>query len=117
MFFVLKKKNTGLEETAEPCCEIGKDGSGLCVPGMTACEKRNTTLFWDQAHISQAGSEIIAMKVFNGSGFTTPANIVDAIKLGGKPTTSQPPATSAAHSGTSFNLLLVLAFSVVLSLF
>ena len=110
-----------MEEAAEPCCVARIDGSGLCVAGKTPCEKRNTTLFWDKSHISEAANEKIAMKVFNGSDVTSPVNIVEAINSGAaKPPTSETPP-SAAHSGTRpssvsyFNLLLLLAFSAVLS--
>jgi hypothetical protein len=66
---------TGFTEVRNTCCEVGRDGIGLCMPGKGVCPNRRTNLFWDDHHLTEAANVIIADKCFKDSNFCRPKGI------------------------------------------
>ncbi|PON92158.1 SGNH hydrolase-type esterase domain containing protein [Trema orientale] len=62
----------GFLETKRPCCLVKDDSSGLCAPNDNPCRDRNTTLFWDDFHLTEAANRLIVERCFSGSGVCEP---------------------------------------------
>ncbi|PON80819.1 SGNH hydrolase-type esterase domain containing protein [Parasponia andersonii] len=62
----------GFLETKRPCCLVKVDSSGLCAPNDNPCRARNTTLFWDDSHLTEAANRLIVERCFSGSGVFEP---------------------------------------------
>ena len=62
----------GFIETRKPCCRVRDDIAGLCLEHAAPCEDRNTTLFWDDSHLTEAANKIIVDRCFSGSDVCKP---------------------------------------------
>ncbi|XP_021661702.2 GDSL esterase/lipase At5g08460 isoform X2 [Hevea brasiliensis] len=67
----IKPKMTGFKDTSNACCEVGslrEGGNGmLCKRDGTVCEERNSHLFFDGLHPTEAVNILIASKAYNSS--------------------------------------------------
>ncbi|XP_010654133.2 GDSL esterase/lipase 7 [Vitis vinifera] len=66
----------GLNETRNPCCMVGDNGTGPCIPNKRPCQDRDSHLFWDSFHPTQAVHKAIGSQCFNATGLCTPFNIL-----------------------------------------
>ncbi|XP_058228248.1 GDSL esterase/lipase 7-like [Rhododendron vialii] len=71
----------GFSDSRQPCCASEIDGSGDCKPGTVPCQGRDSHVFWDRVHPTEALYKRIASECFNGKGLCSPMNI---IQLAGK---------------------------------
>ena len=85
----------GFTDSRNPCCKVGRDALGLCIPNEDSCANAETNLFWDDHHLTEATYKIIAEKCFKGSDLCTPKSIQEAISSG------------QTHRPGSFHLLFV----------
>lgn len=65
------------------CGNIGfkVDVEHPCLKDHILCANRDEYLLWDGVHPTQAADKVFALNVFNGTGFTRPANLISLIKL------------------------------------
>ncbi|KAG6738681.1 GDSL esterase/lipase At1g71250 [Populus alba] len=58
----------GFSVVDKGCCGIGRNqGQITCLPWVVPCSNRNTYVFWDAFHPTEAVNAILAQRAFNGS--------------------------------------------------
>ncbi|XP_050377422.1 GDSL esterase/lipase At5g55050-like [Argentina anserina] len=58
----------GTLEVKKACCGKGKLNAELpCKPDSNLCQNRHSYLFWDQYHLTQAASGMLAMYLYEGA--------------------------------------------------
>ncbi|KAF3439106.1 hypothetical protein FNV43_RR17381 [Rhamnella rubrinervis] len=78
---VERPSSYGFSRIRVACCLVGHDGTGRCIQDENPCPNRNTSLFWDDYHLTEAANSVIAAKCFHGSGVCTP-NIYTTLSSG-----------------------------------
>ncbi|GMY27074.1 GDSL esterase/lipase 7-like [Fagus crenata] len=68
---ILNPFTYGLKNGTNPCCIVEQKGKKLCVPEMLPCQDRNSNLFWDSFHLTEAAYKIIVNKCLNDSSICT----------------------------------------------
>jgi hypothetical protein len=59
---------SGFSVVDKGCCGIGRNqGQITCLPWVVPCSNRNTYVFWDAFHPTEAVNAILALRAFNGS--------------------------------------------------
>ncbi|KAL6963819.1 hypothetical protein U1Q18_034824 [Sarracenia purpurea var. burkii] len=66
----------GFKDARYPCCASGINGNRGCKPGTVPCQRRDSHVFWDAVHPTEAVYRRIAAECFNGQALCTPMNIV-----------------------------------------
>ena len=58
---------SGFSVEDKGCCGIGRNqGQITCLPWVVPCSNRNTSVFWDAFHPTEAVNSILAQRAFNG---------------------------------------------------
>lgn len=87
------------------CCGIGELNAELpCLPTSSVCSNRQDHIFWDLVHPTQAATQIIVDRLFNGlSKDTSPIDMEQLLA---------PASVSIANSFSPFNFFLLLPLAV-----
>ncbi|KAL8110912.1 hypothetical protein AgCh_026612 [Apium graveolens] len=73
----------GFANTRQPCCQVMSTGAGggiLCKKGGSTCQDRNTQVYFDGFHVTEAVNVVLATKAFS-SNLTTEAYPFSISKL------------------------------------
>ncbi|KAH6786379.1 GDSL-like Lipase/Acylhydrolase superfamily protein [Perilla frutescens var. hirtella] len=73
----------GFNETKAACCGLGKLRAKLpCTPLALYCSDRNSHVFWDVYHPTEAAARIFISKLFDGSGdYVSPITVKQLISM------------------------------------
>eukprot|EP00250_Pteridium_aquilinum_P021055 c25017_g2_i1 orf=43-1239(+) len=73
----------GFEAADKACCGALGSKKGLipCRSFVTPCPDRSKYFFWDPYHLTQAGYEILANELFDGTKYISPMNVRQLIEL------------------------------------
>ncbi|XP_010108885.2 GDSL esterase/lipase 7 [Morus notabilis] len=71
--------NYGFKDASNPCCALTPYGT--CDGKRPPCEDRNSRVFFDAFHPTEAAYKIIAQNCFSGSGVCVPMNVLELARL------------------------------------
>lgn len=96
---------SGFVDVKAACCGIGELNAELpCLPTSSVCSNRQDHIFWDLVHPTQAATQIIVDRLFNGlSKDTSPIDMEQLLA---------PASVSIANSFSPFNFFLLLPLAV-----
>ena len=71
--------STGLKEASNACCVLTPYGT--CNPSKAPCQDRQSHVFFDAAHPTEAAYKILANGCFSGVGVCLPLNLQQLAQL------------------------------------